>query len=277
MYPSLWSFGENHVGYPSWGNTLGASIGVRAEKRSSKPMRLREIRQSFVDVELRKREQDGDITAVTVLDERPLQLQGATAAELLISLESKAGPQLTRNILIERGFYSYKIVLSSPKAWTKAYAPIFDEMIAGIRLSEPEAVQRARTIVSTFPGMSSAHVELAHQLASIGLVKLAAQAYQRALQALPEQADALYGLAKLAADYEGDVEDAEKIALSLHEHRPEEPTYSALLADLQLRLGQVDGACAVLQETLDLISDPPEDLRERLRTLKCRTDGATLH
>jgi membrane associated rhomboid family serine protease len=273
MYPALWSFGENHVGYPSWGNTLGASIGVRAERRSSKPMRLREIRQSFLDVELQKREQDGDITAVAVLDERPLSVEGGTAIELVISLESKAGPQLTRNVLIERGFYSYKIVLSSPKAWSKAYAPIFDEMIAGVHLLEPEAVQRARTIVNTFPGMSSAHVELAHQLASIGLVKLAAQAYQRALQALPEQADALYGLAKLAADYEGDVEDAEKIALSLHEHRPEEPSYSALLADLQLRLGQVDGACAVLQETLDLVSDPPEDLRERLRTLKCRADG----
>jgi membrane associated rhomboid family serine protease len=272
-YPVLWSFGENHVGYPSWGNTLGASIGVRAERRSSRPMRLREIRQSFVDVELRKREQDGDIAAVNVLDERPFPLEGGNAIELRISLDSKAGPQLTRNILIERGFYSYKVVLSSPRAWAKEYEPIFDAMIGGIRLFEPEPVQRARTIVNTFPGMSSAHVELAHQLASIGLVKAAAQAYQRALQALPEQPDALFGLAKLAADYEGDVEDAEKIALSLHEHRPEEPSYSALLADLQQRLGQIDGACAVLQETLDLVSDPPEDLRERLRTLKCRSDS----
>jgi membrane associated rhomboid family serine protease len=274
-YPALWSFGENHVGYPSWGNTLGASIGVRAERRSTHPMKLRDVRQRFLEVELRKREQDGDITAVKVLDERPLILDGGTAVELKIALDSKAGPQLTRNVLIERGYYSYIVVLSSPKAWAKEYDPIFDAIVHEIRLIEPEPVAKARLLVNTFPGMSSAHVELGHQLGSIGLVKAAAQSYQRALQALPEHQEALYGLAKLAADYEGDVEDADKIAQNLHHHRPEEPSYAALLADLELRLGQVDGACAVLQETLDLVADPPEDLRERLRALKCRSEAAS--
>src|SRR5262249_47106901 len=47
-YPAMWSFGENHVGYPSWGNTLGASIGVRAERRSSRPMKLRDVRKRFL-------------------------------------------------------------------------------------------------------------------------------------------------------------------------------------------------------------------------------------
>jgi cytochrome c-type biogenesis protein CcmH/NrfG len=271
-YPRLWSFGENHLGYPSWGNTLGASLGVRAERRASRPVKLQEVRQRLLDVELKKREQDGDITAVQVIDERPMLLAGSaagsTALELSIALESKAGPQLTRNILIERGYYSYIVSLSAPKAWAKAYEPIFDRMVREIRLLEPEPVAKSRTLVNTFPGMSSAHVELGHQLASIGLVKAAAQSYQRALQALPEKEDALYGLAKLAADYEGDLEDAEKTAANLHEHRPEDPAYAGLLADLRARLGQIDGACAVLQETLDLVPDPPEELRERLRT-KC--------
>jgi membrane associated rhomboid family serine protease len=267
-YPALWSVGENHLGYPSWGNNLGTTLGLRAESRTTHPARLTEIRERFLG-ELKKREQDGDITAVEVLDERPVSLDGGKAIELRISLESRAGPQVTRNILIERGYYWYTISFSSPLAYAKGYEPIFDLMAQEIRLTEPMTLVKARTVVSTFPGMSSAHVELGRELAAIGSMKAAAQSYQRALQALPEQADALYGLAKLAHDYEGDLDDAEKIAESLYELRPEEAGYAALLADLRLRLGQVDGACAVLQESLDRISDPPEDLRERLRALKC--------
>lgn len=270
-YPPSWSVGVNHVGYPSWGNTLGASVGVRAERRSTHPATLREVRERFFEVELKERERDGVITNVRVVDERPVILDGGRAIELRITLESRAGLQITRNILIERGYYSYVVVLSAPERWAAAYAPIFDAMVEAIALTQPEPLGEAQALVSTFPGMSSAHVELGHQLASIGAVKAAAQAYQRALQALPEQADALYGLAKLAADYEGELDDAEKIAAALHEDRPDDPAYAALLADLRQRLGQIDGACQVLQETLDRVLDPPEDLRERLRSLKCRS------
>jgi tetratricopeptide (TPR) repeat protein len=269
-YPTLWSVGENHLGYPSWGNNLGATLGLRAERfRSTQNARLDEVRQRFLG-ELRKRETDGDITSVAILDERPAAIEGGRAIELRISLESRAGPQVTRNILIERGYYSYAISVSSPLAYAKSYEVIFDRLIASIRLIEPASLVKARTLVTTFPGMSSAHVELGRELASIGSVKAAAQSYQRALQALPEQADALYGLAKLAADYEGDLAGAEKIAGSLHDLNPKEPSYAALLADLRLRLGQLDAACGVLQETLDRNStEPPEELRERLRSLKC--------
>lgn len=274
-YPGLWSVGVNHVGYPSWGNALGASIGVRAERRATRPTTLREVREQFLEVELKKREADGDIAAVRVIDERPVILDGGRAIELRISLESRAGPQLTRNILVERGYYSYIVILSAPKAWAAEYEPLFDAMEAKVALTEPEPVAKAKTVVDTFPGMSSAHVELGHQLSSIGDVKSAAQAYQRALLALPEQADALYGLAKLAADYDGDAAGAEKLAASLFDGRPDDPSYAALLADLRQRLGQLDGACAVLQETLDRVTDAPEELRERLRALECRSAATT--
>lgn len=271
-YPALWSEGENHLGYPSWGNNLGATLGLRAERRSTDPARLDRIRQRFLD-DLKKHEQDGDITAVDILAESPVKIEGAKAIELRIGLESRAGPQLTRNVLIERGYYSYIVALSSPLPYAKSYEPIFERMLDSIHLSEPSSLVKARTVVTTFPGMSSAHVELGDELASIGSVKAAAQSYQRALQALPEQEDALYGLAKLAADYEGDLEDAEKIAEALYEQHPaqhpKKAGYAALLADLRWRLGQLDAACAVLQETLDRASEPPEDLRERLRSLKC--------
>src|SRR5438105_14749312 len=99
------------------------------------------------------------MAAVKVIDERRLILGGGTAVELRIALESKAGPQLTRNILIERGYYSYMIVLSSPKTWARDYEPMFDAMVREIHLIEPEPLAKARSIVNTFPGMSSAHVE----------------------------------------------------------------------------------------------------------------------
>lgn len=272
--PSLWATGENHLGYPAWGNGLGASIGLRAERRAHAPVSLPEVREHFLEAELRARERDGDITAVMVREERPLVLKGGRAIELYITLESTAGRQVTRNVLVSRGYYSYVVVLSAPEAYARAYAPIFDRMVLAIQLTEPSTLKDARSRVTTFPGMSSAHVELGRELASIGEVKAAEQSYQRSLQALPEQADALYGLAKLAADYDGDMVSAEKIATRLYEPHPEEASYAALLADLRQRLGQLDGACAVLQETLDHVSDPQEGLRERLRSLKCGSLGA---
>lgn len=274
-FPSRWVFGENHLGYPAWGNGLGASIGVQAETRASRPMELSEVRRRFLEEELRRRETEGDIAAVNVLSERPFPIDGAKAIELQIALESRAGPQRTRNLLITRGYYSYAVVLSAPKAWAHKYEPIFDEMLRSLELIEPETLVKARQLVNTFPGMSSAYAELGGQLASIGRVEAAAQAYQRGLDALPEQADALYGLAKLTADYGGDLESAERIAAELLGRAPGEASYAVLLADLRSRLGQLDSACAVLQETMDQSSDPPEYLRERLRALRCRS-GAWL-
>lgn len=276
IYPERWTFGENHLGYPAWGNTLGASIGITAERRTTHPMSLQEVKRRFVQEELGAREKDGDIAAVEITDERPFLIEGAKGVQLSITLESRAGPLVTRCFLIARGYYSYIIVISAPAAWAEEYETIFDRMQAGLRLIEPEALTQAKRVVETFPGMSSAHVELGSQLASVGQVQAAEHSYQRALEALPEHADALYGLAKLAAAYDGDLESAERIATDLHTKNPEDPGYATLVADLRKRLGQIDGACSVLQETLDRITDPPEDLRERLRSLRCRPGNAWL-
>ena len=271
VYPKGWKFGENHLGYPSWGNLLGTSIGVTAERRTLGPVSLGQLKRRFIHTELKQREKDGDIASVNIDDERPFLIEGAEALKLKILLETRAGPMLTRNFLIARGYYSYIIVLSAPVSWADKYEPIFDRMEQEILLAEPEPLIRARRVVEAFRGMSSAHVELGRQLASVGLVEAAEHSYQRALEALPEYSEALYGLARLASDYGGDLESAERIASDLHRSRPADPGYSALLADLRRRLGQIDGACAVVQETLDLVPDPPDDLRERLKSLGCRS------
>lgn len=271
-YPAGWSFGENHLGHPAWGNTLGASIGVRAERVGQGPLTLAEVRRRF-EAELELRQHDGDIAGVKVLGERPFEVPGGRALELMISLESRVGRQLTRNLLVERGYYGYAIVFSAPAVWAEPYAPIFERMARRVALIEPEGLGKARQLVGTFPGMSSAHVELGRHLASVGQVDGAARAYQRALEALPEHADALYGLAKLAYDYGGDLVSARRIAGELFARQPGESSYAALYADLEQRLGAIETACGVLQDALDRASDPPEELRRRLRALACRADG----
>ncbi|MCA9555619.1 MAG: tetratricopeptide repeat protein [Myxococcales bacterium] len=273
IHPAGWHFGENHLGYPAWGNSLGASIGLRAETRTSEPYSLPRLRQAFLQEELAGREEEGEITAVRVLGERPFLLPGGRAVELTVALESRAGPQITRNILVERGYYAYKVVLTAPAAWAAAYGPIFDTMAVGFRLTEPDQLEDARRTVATFPGMSSAHVELGNQLAAIGDVTAAGQAFQRALEALPDQPDATFGLAKLALDYGGDLETAERRVTALFERRPDDASVAALLADLRQRLGHTEEACQVLQEALDRAPDPPEDLRTRLTALSCRGVG----
>jgi membrane associated rhomboid family serine protease len=276
-YPSRWrSFDENHLGYDAtWGNTLGVGIGITAERHTSHPWTIEEVRRRFINDELRAREKTGDIASVELVDERPFLIDGGSAKKLEVTLESRVGPLFTRNYLIARGYYSYAVVLSARAEWADDYAPIFDVMEREMRLIEPDVLTNAKQRVAIFPGQSSEHVELGHQLASIGEVQAAAQSYQRALEALPELPEALYGLAKLAADYEGDLARAEAIAADLHRQSPEDASYAALLADLRKRLGQTDGACTVLQETLDRVTDPPEDLRERLVSLGCRS-GAWL-
>jgi tetratricopeptide (TPR) repeat protein len=269
-YPARWAFGENHLGYPAWGNALGVSIGVRAERRSTHAIELAEVKRRF-ERELSRHEDVGDIAAVSVVAERPYLITGGHAQQLEIRLDSRAGPQVTKNLLVARGHYSYAIVLSAPRAWSDAYEPILDDLAARARLIEPGTLAAARRRVETFPGMSSAQVELAQELASIGDVEAARQTYRRALTALPTHADARYGLARLVAEHGGDLEEAEVMASELWASRPEEPAYAALVADLRKRLGRIEGACNVLQETLDLVDEPPEDLREHLRALSCRT------
>ncbi len=273
VHPMAWHFGENHLAYPARGNALGASLGVRAERRTTQPFELSTLRERFLKGELAGRERDGEITAVQVLGERPFLIEGGRAVDLTVALESRAGPQITRNILIERGYYAYKVILSAPRPWAQAYAPVFAEMMKAITLTEPSALVHARALQDTFPGMRSAHVELGNQLALIGEVQQARQAYLQALSAVPEDTDAAYGLARLTLDYGGDLQEAERMGTALFEREPDEPSHAALLADLRRRLGKIDGACAVLQESLDKIKDPPEDLRARLTAMSCRGGG----
>jgi tetratricopeptide (TPR) repeat protein len=115
--------------------------------------------------------------------------------------------------------------------------------------------------------MSSARVELAGELAQLGRVEEARSAYLEALETLPEHPDALYGLARLARDYGGDVEEAEALATRLLERRPESPEVAVLVADLRARLGQFARARAVLEEALERSPDSAE-LRQRLSTLR---------
>ena len=56
----------------------------------------------------------------------------------------------------------------------------------------------------------------------------------------------------------------------LFERTPTDVSHAALLADLKQRLGALEGACDVLQQTLDRLPSPPERLRDRLTSMACR-------
>lgn len=264
-YPSRWSFGENHLGYAALGNTLGASLGLRA-RRDPRPLDLNALKARFLE-ELAQVEKDGHITGVEVIGQKDRTIEGGRAIELIVRLESRAGPQDTRNVIIERGCYSYVIALAAPKSFAASYDSIFDRLIEEIALVEPPWLAKSRAAVEAFPGMASAHVEHAQHLAMLGRAPAAAQAFQQALFAEPDEPNALFGLARLAADYGGDVASAETIAARLHEQRPDDPAVASLLADLRLSLGRVDAARAVLQETLDRVPEAKE-LREHLLRLR---------
>lgn len=268
-FPTNWFSGQNHLGYPAKGNTLGTSIGVRAETRASEPYTLREVRRWFLDVELGTLEQRGDITGVEILREGPVVIDGGRALELVVALESRAGPQLTRNILVERGYYRYAIVLSAPLRWAEAYRPILDEMAGEVRLVDPGRLEAAKKKVRVFPGMTSAHVELGREQARVGRPQEAEAAFRAALERTADDRDALYGLAKLVTDYGGELAPAEDVAGRLWAQEPEEPALAALLADLRVRLGRIEGACDVLLATFDRLEQPPEELRRRVVELRC--------
>jgi len=269
MYPANWFSGQNHLGYPAKGNTLGTSIGLRAETRESEPYTLREVREWFLERELGVLEQSGDITRVEILQEGPFLIDGGRAIEIRIALESRAGPQLTRNILVERGYYRYAIVLSAPRRWADDYAPILEEMAAGLRLVEPERLERARAKVGVFPEMTSAHVELGRELARVGRAEESERAFRAALERTDDDRDALYGLAKLVGDYGGNEDAAAALAAKLWRWDRDEPALAALLADLRERQGRREAACTVLLETLDRLEQPPDELRRRVVGLRC--------
>lgn len=266
-YPPGWRFGENHLGYPAWGNTLGVSFGVRARRHAERPVSLPALRRLFFEEELAGPERAGEITQLQLVAERPVAVEGGEGLELEIALESRAGRHQSINLLIARGYYSYFVVASVPVAWAESYRPLVETLLRRARLIETNRLLRSRELVRAFPGMSSARVELAGELAQLGEVEAARRAYHEALDTLPEHPDALYGLARLIRDYGGDLEEAEGIAARLRERRPESAEVAVLLADLRARLGQLDRARAVLEEALERAPDSAE-LREQLSRLR---------
>ncbi len=272
--PARWRPGlANHLGYASWSNPLGVRIAATHRRSTEGPVLLAALRRQFTDEVLQAHEREGDIADVRVVRERPMLIDGGRAIVVDIALESRGGPQMTRNLLIERGYYAYTVVMSAPVAWFDAYEPIFDRLANAITLVDTDALIQSRKVVDTFAGMSSAHVEYADQLALLGRVEQARQRYAMALDTLPELADAHFGWARLALDYHLSVEEAAARVDRLHRRYPEQTAYAALLADLRQRLGQMDEACVVLQETLDRTSASADDLRARIRTLRCRSEG----
>lgn len=266
--PIRWETGENHLGDPAWGNRLGVSLGLRVERKEEEPFRIEALRESFV-LELRELERSGEITGVRLALEKPFFIEGGRGIELEVHLESRAGPQRTRSFLIERGYHAYRVVMSAPEAWADAYAPVLDRLVQEIQLVETSELRRARRVAETFPGMSSAQVELAGRLAAVGEVEAAASAYQRALASVPDLPEALYGLARLSLAYGGDLEAAERAASHLWAKRPDLVPLVTLVADLRFRLGRLDEACRALQTALDRLEAPPEGIRARLAGLRC--------
>ncbi|MFO0729358.1 MAG: rhomboid family intramembrane serine protease [Myxococcota bacterium] len=266
-YPARWTLGENHLGYAAIGNTLGATLGVRAKKEPHRPITLEALERRFLSHDLRVPEREGAIGGVEVLARKERRVDGQRAVELVVRLESRAGPHWTRNLLVARGYFSYAIVLAAPLGFSDAYDPLFEAMIEEIRFFEPPWLARSRALADGFPGMASAHVELGQDLASLGRTDEAAKAFSRALDVMPEQPDALFGLAKLAADYGGDLVAAEAIARRLVARRPEAVAAVALLATLEERLGKPEEARAVLMEAIDRVQDATE-LREQLLRLR---------
>lgn len=266
--PTRWTAGENHLGDPAWGNRLGVTIGARAELRRDRPFTLKELRQSYLE-EIRALEASGEITGARVLGERPYLIGGGRGLELDIELDSRAGPQVTRSILVERGYHAYRTVLSAPAVWAEDYVPLFARLSRGIRLVETEGLRWARRVAQTFPGMSSARIELGDELAAVGEVDAAARAYKRALEDGSDHPEAIFGLARLSLAYGGDVEAAERAAARLWSEGHEVEGVVTLLADLRRRLGRREDACHVLRRSLDHRNAPSEPIRGRLAQLRC--------
>lgn len=267
-HPVRWRSGSSHLGDPAWGNRLGVTLGLRAERRQDGPFTVTKLRKSFLD-HLHSLEDAGDLTNVRVISERPFFLEGGRGLELDVRLESRAGPLVTRNILIERGYYGYRVVLSAPRRWFEPYLPVFRAMIEEIRMVETRELQKARREAEVFPGMSSAQVELGDQLSAVGEVESAARAYQRALNSVPDLPRAIYGLAQLNFAYGGDLEAAERATSELWSRRPDSVSVVTLLADLRKGLGRINEACDALSAALERMEEPPAEIRGRLASLKC--------
>ena len=267
------------LGYAGWGNGLGVRLGVRRTVARTGPVRLSRFRRSFVRTTLGDLAIAGDIADVRVLSERPVAVDGGRALVVDIALESKAGPLMTRTLLIERGYLGFAIVLSAPSDLYPAYEPLFERLIREVALGDTRALARRRAETRVFSGMSSVWVALGDQLALLGQVDAAGDAYRRALIGRPHLDAAHFGLVRLALDYDGDLEDEIGRAKRLHDRHPDRVAYATLLADIHQRLGQTGRACDVLQLSLDrtsmdvVPSDPVarDHLVVRQRTFGCRS------
>jgi len=266
VYPSRWSFGANHLGYSARGNELGVTVGIYVGKSSQRFSESDNAKQIFINDELRYREKHGHITSLNINDESPVEIDEIKGTILTASLYTRVGPQLTKNVIIERGSLKYYFVIAVPMEMVSRYEPITAKILESLELSEPLSVIEARKEVAVFPRMASAHAKLGDELAMIGKAEAAKASYLQALNDVSPAERSRIGLARLALDYSGDLLHAERL-LSEHQLSTELQIEAAiLLAELKYRRGAVDEALATLVATLK--THPSSNLiQKRIREL----------
>ncbi|RMG15077.1 MAG: rhomboid family intramembrane serine protease [Deltaproteobacteria bacterium] len=276
-YPVGWGRSITELGWLGVSNRLRSAgptyLHVFTEQRAA-PIDLTRLADDWFDLQLHYHEHMGRVRRVrrsppqetTVAGEPALRYD---AAFELMEGESQGRSYLLRLYVFARGDLGYTLVFLAPESRFARYEPVFDRMLAQVRLAEPAFLRQARAAVLLAPTDPSAYLDLGEAWARVGEGGRAEQALRMALRLSPAEPGAYLALARLllgdpARRSEGFAAVQEALRLLPYQAEPLE-----LLADYYLAEGRLADARAALEAALE--REPRNGLlRDRLRELTSR-------
>jgi len=242
------------------------------------------VADEWFALQLESKEHTGVVRGVRREPPEPVEVAGHQGLSYRAAFESVGtdGPgtdYLLRLFVFAQGEIACTVVLLAPASRYERYRPIFEQMLASIRLTEPRFLRQARAAVLLDPRDLDAGLRLGEAWQRTGAVDRAARAFERVLAADASSRPARLSLARLWVDLPTRQEEGARLLEQLLEEseaREERVELLLLAVRYDLQAGREARAWKRIETLMVLAPGDPrvERLARALPTAPRRDDGA---
>lgn len=265
-HPASWRRAITQLGQLGFSNGLPEPTYVQAlAEIRSPPIALDALADEWFALQLESKEHGGAIRGVRREPPRSVRVAGEPGLAYRAAFEAlEAGGQVTDYRLdlyvFARGQIAAAVVFLAPERRFPRYAPLFQRMLASVRLTEPRFLRQARAAVLLDGDDPEAGLRLGEAWQRLGEIQRAAQTYRGVLARVPGSRPARLALARLLVGWPARRAEGEALLDRLLEESrdPDERVDLLLLAArYDLEAGRREQAWSRLEMLEELVPEDP--------------------
>ncbi len=205
-HPMGWRRAITQLGQLGFSNSLPEPTYVQAlADHRAERFTLDAVANEWFALQLESKEHAGLVRGVRREPPRKVEIAGREGLAYRAAFETagRDGPgtaYVLHLMVFARGEIACTVVLLAPASRFSRYQPIFEKMVASIRLTEPRFLRQARAANLLDPADLEAGLRLAEAWQRTGETRRAASAFEQVLERDPTQRPAQLALARLWVD-----------------------------------------------------------------------------